>query len=45
MKTTKLECGGTAVYTIDPKTKQEVQTAYIGPDLPLDAWLPKDQSK
>lgn len=39
MKTAKLECGGTAVYSIDPKTKQEVQVAYIGPGLPVEVWL------
>jgi hypothetical protein len=37
----KLKCGGTAIYTIDPKLKQLVQTGYIGANLSLDAYLPK----
>ena len=39
MKTKLLECGGTAVYAVDVKTKQEVQVAYIGPGLPVEVWL------
>jgi len=38
----KLKCGGHGVYTIDPKTKQLAQTGYIGPNLSLEAFLPKD---
>jgi hypothetical protein len=43
MKTKLLDCGGTAVYSIDPKTKQEIQVAYIGPGLPVSAWLGEDK--
>lgn len=45
MKLVKLECGGTAIFTIDPKTKQEIQTGYIGASLPVDAWINKDEKK
>jgi len=38
----KLKCGGHGVYTIDSKTKQLAQTGYIGPNLSLEAFLPKD---
>jgi len=37
----KLKCGGTAIYTIDIKSKQLAQTGYIGPNLSLEAYLPK----
>lgn len=43
MKTKKLECGGTAVYAVDAKSKQEVQVAYIGPGLPVEAWLVEEK--
>lgn len=45
MKLVKLECGGTAIYTIDPKTKQEIQTGYVGPGLPVEAWIQKEDKK
>jgi hypothetical protein len=38
----KLKCGGYGVYTTDFKTKQLAQTGYIGANLTLEAWLPKD---
>jgi len=38
----KLKCGGHGVYTIDQKSKQLVQTGYIGPNLSLEAYAPKD---
>lgn len=38
----KLKCGGIAILTIDPKTKMLAQTGYIGPNLSLDAYLPKN---
>jgi len=38
----KLNCGGVAVFTVDPKTKQLIQTSYIGPNLSLEAYLPKN---
>jgi len=38
----KLPCGGYGIYTIDPKTKQPAQTGYIGANLELTAYLPKD---
>ena len=37
----KLKCGGWAIYTIDPKTKTQLQTGYIGGNLKLEAWLPE----
>jgi len=38
----KLKCGGWGVYTIDPKTKMQIQTGYIGTNLNLEAFLPQD---
>ena len=38
----KLKCGGTAILTVDPKTKQLAQTGYIGPNLSIEAYLPKN---
>lgn len=38
----KLKCGGHAIYTTDAKTKQLTQTGYIGPNLSLEAYAPKD---
>ena len=38
----KLKCGGYGIYTTDSKTKQLAQTGYIGANLTLEAWLPKD---
>ena len=43
MKTKLLECGGTAVYSVDSKSKQEIQVAYIGPGLPVEAWLNEEK--
>ena len=40
-KVKKLAEGGYALYSIDPKTKQESQVGYIGENLTLEAWLPK----
>jgi len=37
-----LPCGGYGVYTIDAKSKNLVQTGYIGSKLELNAYLPKD---
>jgi hypothetical protein len=38
----KLPCGGYAIFTKDFKSKQLVQTGYVGPNLELTAYLPKD---
>jgi len=38
----KLKCGGHGIFTIDPKTKQPIQSGYIGANLELESWLPKD---
>jgi hypothetical protein len=38
----KLKCGGWAIYTIDPKTKAQLQTGYVGPNLEPKAYLPAD---
>lgn len=38
----KLPCGGTAIYGIDVKSKQVIQIGYIGANLNVDAFLPKD---
>jgi len=38
----KLSCGGIAIYGIDLKTKQPTQIGYIGANLPLEAYLPKN---
>jgi hypothetical protein len=38
----KLKCGGWGIYTIDLKTKLPAQTGYIGPNLCVEAFLPKD---
>lgn len=40
-KVKKLKEGGYAIYSVDPKTKQESQTGYIGESLPLEGWLPE----
>ena len=37
----KLKCGGWGIYTIDPKTKQQAQTGYIGANMTLECWLPE----
>lgn len=38
----KLSCGGTAIYGLDVKSKQVIQIGYIGANLNVDAFLPKD---
>lgn len=38
----KLACGGYGIYTLDSKSKQLAQTGYIGANLSLEAYLPKD---
>lgn len=38
----KLKCGGWGIFTIDVKTKMPAQTGYIGANLTLECWLPKD---
>lgn len=38
----KLKCGGHGIFTIDIKSKQLAQTGYIGPNLCLEAFIPKD---
>lgn len=38
----KLKCGGYGIYTIDTKTKQLVQTGYVGANLKLEAFIPAD---
>jgi hypothetical protein len=40
-KAKKLAEGGYALYSIDPKTKQETQVGYIGENLNIEAWLPQ----
>ena len=40
-KIKKLAEGGYAIYSVDPKTKSEMQVGYIGEGLTLEAWLPK----
>ena len=36
----KLPCGGHAIYSIDIKSKQQIQVGYIGANLNLEAYLP-----
>jgi len=38
----QLKCGGYAIFTVDPKTKQQMQTGYIGANLALEGYLPPD---
>ena len=38
----QLKCGGWAIYTVDTKTKQQIQTGYVGPNLEPKAYLPVD---
>jgi len=38
----KLPCGGYGIYTSDAKSKQVIQTGYIGANLPLETYAPKD---
>ena len=38
----KLKCGGYALYTTDSKTKQLTQTGYVGPNLSVEAFVPKN---
>lgn len=40
-KVKQLPEGGWAIYSIDPKDKKEIQTAYIGPNLKVEAFLPE----
>jgi hypothetical protein len=41
VKAKKLAEGGYALYSIDPKTKQETQVGYIGENLNIEAWIPQ----
>ena len=38
----KLPCGGYAIYSLDAKSKQLIQTGYVGANLSAEAYLPKD---
>jgi len=40
----QLPCGGYAIFTIDNKTKQLVQTGYVGSKLESSAYLPTGSS-
>jgi hypothetical protein len=40
-KAKELAEGGYALYSIDPKTKQETQVGYIGENLNIEAWIPQ----
>jgi len=37
-----LNCGGHGIFTTDPKSKQLMQTGYIGANLDLKGFLPPD---
>jgi len=41
IKVRKLPEGGYGIYTLDKKSKTEIQTGYIGPGLKVEAFLPE----
>lgn len=41
IKVKKLPEGGYGIYTLDKKSKAEIQTGYIGPGLNVEAFLPE----
>jgi len=38
----KLPCGGYAIFASDSKSKTLVQVGYLGANLPVEGYLPKD---
>lgn len=44
-KKEKLPCGGYALFAKDEKSKLEIQVAYVGAGLPIEAWGKDEEDK